>query len=172
MHVLIQWLERRAADIKACIWKRQDSSLHHRPGHSTWADWFPISSVSLITACLEGCNGSNISPLYTRTATLCFKSMVFQEDVCLFACAYSTSSFSHMVTFRGNDVPNMSACLQDRKRLCILPLIQDPMFISCQQSFTVANLAEPEWRENTDSRNSDKEKSLTTMQMLQNFIIP
>ena len=65
------------------------SSPHHRPGHSTWADWFPISSVSLITACLEGCNGSNISPLYTRTGHALFKawcSMCGSVCVCVCVC--------------------------------------------------------------------------------------
>lgn len=69
-----------------CIWKKDKTPLlTQRPGHSTWADWFPISSVSLITACLEGCNGSNISPLYTRTSRALFKawcSMCGSARVC------------------------------------------------------------------------------------------
>lgn len=64
------------------------------------------------------------------------------------------------VTFAETRTPNISACLQDRERLYIpLPIL------FCQRSFIVAQQQLSFWQDEGCNRNSDKEKSLSSMQI-------
>lgn len=66
----------------------------------------------------------------------------------------------YKVTFAEIHTPNISACLQDRERLYIpLPIL------FCQQSFTVVQQQLSFWQDKGCNRNSDKEKSLSSMQI-------